>query len=58
MGGTVVFKGQAELSAALMKKANLEEVKKTVRDNGVRLSARDCFKCKLCKGLSDRDNKA
>lgn len=37
MGGTVVFKGQAELSAALMKKANLEEVKKTVRDNGVRL---------------------
>ena len=33
----ITFRGQVELSAALMKKANLDEVKKTVRDNGVRL---------------------
>ena len=34
MGGTVVFKGQAELSAALMRKADLDAVKKVVRANG------------------------
>ena len=37
MGGTVVFKGQAELSAALMRKTNLDAVKTVVRANGTRL---------------------
>ena len=37
MGGTVVFKGQAELSAALMRKAGLDAVKTVVRANGTRL---------------------
>lgn len=37
MSGTVVFKGQAELTAALMKKAKLDTVKTVVRANGTRL---------------------
>ena len=37
MGGTVVFTGQAELSAALMRKTNLDAVKTVVRANGTRL---------------------
>ena len=37
MGGTVVFKGPAELSAALMRKAGLDAVKTVVRANGTRL---------------------
>lgn len=37
MGLTVAFKGQAELSAALMRKANMDAVKTVVRANGTRL---------------------
>lgn len=37
MSGTVTFKGQTELSAALMRKAKLEDVKTVVRANGARL---------------------
>ena len=41
MGGTVVFKGQAELSAALMRKAGLDAVKTVVRANANKASAMD-----------------
>ena len=50
MGRTVVFKGQAELSAALMRKAGLDAVKTVVRANGTRLQQRTKLRAPIDTG--------